>query len=239
MTSMQRRWINLAAWLLVLACVGLLAYSLGLVPTALLQASASLPHLLQDAAISLLRVVLPVACAWMLGIACGYLLWLWPLLAQLCSPLLHFLRAIPPLAWLPFAIVWCGIGELPLFVVMFLALVCPAIVASEAAFAALPREYREEGMVCGTSAWQMFWWIELSLSLVGHLQSLRIVWGLAWSTLVAAEMVGVQSGLGFRLLDYRYLLRHGEMLLILVSMGLLVLAVDALLRWIIRQRTID
>lgn len=232
---MRNRWINLTAWVLLLASVVALAYSLGLVPTALLQASASMPHLLQDAAISLLRVVVPVACAWMLGIVCGYLLWLWPLLARLCSPLLHFLRAIPPLAWLPFAILWCGIGEMPLFVVMLLALVFPAIVASEAAFSALPREYREEGMVCGTSAWQLFWWVELPLSLVGHLQSLRILWGLAWSTLVAAEMVGVQSGLGFRLLDYRYLLRHAEMLLILISMGLLVVVVDVVLRRSIRK----
>jgi len=139
------------------------------------------------------------------------------------------------MAWLPFTILWFGIGEVPLFAVMMLTLLFPGIVGSHGAFCAVPREYHEEGVVCGSSAWQLFWWVELPLSLVAQLQSLRLLWGLGWGTLVAGEMLGVQSGLGFRLLDFRYLLRYGEMLVVLGFMGTLVLGVDVLLRAVIRR----
>ncbi|MCD6180969.1 MAG: ABC transporter permease subunit [Candidatus Cloacimonetes bacterium] len=231
---MRKSGINLLSWLLLGGVFVLLACTVDVSFRQLVHSVISFP-MFRDAAVSLFRVVVPLAVVWVLSIILGYLFWFFPSINRLCGPTLHFLRGIPPMAWLPFTILWFGIGEVPLFAVMMLTLLFPGIVGSHGAFCAVPREYHEEGVVCGSSAWQLFWWVELPLSLVAQLQSLRLLWGLGWGTLVAGEMLGVQSGLGFRLLDFRYLLRYGEMLVVLGFMGTLVLGVDVLLRAVIRR----
>ena len=73
--------------------------------------------------------------------------------------------------------------------------------------------------------------MELPLSFISFLNLFRIIWGLGWSVIIAAEMLGVYSGLGFRLLDFRYLLQYPQMLIYFVVMG----SVGILFDWILRK----
>ncbi len=72
--------------------------------------------------------------------------------------------------------------------------------------------------------------------IVGSLFNLfRIIWGLGWATIIAVEMLGVNSGLGFRLLDFRYLLKYPDMLFYVIIMGTIGIFIDYLLRIFIEK----
>ena len=84
----------------------------------------------------------------------------------------------------------------------------------------------DEAAVNGTHGFNLFWHIEMPLALPKLVYSFRILWGLGWGTIVAAEMLGVTSGLGFRLLDYRYLLKYENMVIYLLVMGVMGVLLD-------------
>ncbi|MBN1327564.1 MAG: ABC transporter permease subunit, partial [Candidatus Cloacimonetes bacterium] len=92
----------------------------------------------------------------------------------------------------------------------------------------------DEAAVAGASFWQTAVKIEFPLNLINFLNLFRMLWGLAWATIIAAEMLGVRNGLGFRLLDLRYLLKYSEMLIYLGIMGIIGVCTDKLLEAVIK-----
>ncbi len=207
-----------------------LGWSLGLGPTAWRELRLSWPLLVTDLSVSLLRTVSACLVAW--GSAClaGYLLWAHPLADRLLLPAVNFVRAVPPLAWLPFAILWFGLGEAPVFFILVVALFFPSLVAARDAYHHVDRDYVDEARVLGATGWRLCGRIMLPLALPALLTLLRVVWALGWGTVVAAEMLGVSSGMGFRLLDFRYLVSYPPMLVYLVVMGLVGIGADRGLR---------
>jgi NitT/TauT family transport system permease protein len=187
-------------------------------------------QLVSDLALSLLRTVLACAVAWSLGVGLGYLLWAWPPLERLLLPTLNFVRAVSPFAWLPFAVVWFGLGEAPVAFVLLVALMPPCVVAARDAFDQVDPDYVDEARVLGAAGPRLFGGVMLPLALPALLTLLRVAWALGWGAVVAAEMLGVDRGLGFRLLDFRFLVQYGPMLVYLVVMGLVGVLVDHVLR---------
>jgi len=102
----------------------------------------------------------------------------------------------------------------------------------------IPREYLEEAQVLGASKLQIFLKIEIPLSLTDFLNTFRIIWGLGWTTIIAVEMLGVNSGLGFRLLDFRYLMNYSAMIIYIIIMGSIGILIDYLLRILILKKNI-
>jgi len=199
------------------------------------QKMAFSPNLLvSDFTTSFLRVTAAALAAAFFGIIGGYLLRYFPKFEQCAAPLIHFVRHISPFAWLPFAILWFGLGEFPIAFILFITLFFPMLVGSHALFSEIEQAYLDEACVCGAGFWQMFWYVELPLTGIGLLNLFRIHWGLGWATVVAAEMLGVQSGLGFRLLDFRYLLQYPQMLVYFMAMGVGGVGVDLFLQGILR-----
>lgn len=195
----------------------------------------SLSMLLEDLLISFLRVSLSATVAWTLAIFGGFLMFHQKLIRNLFMPTVNFIRHISPFAWLPFAIIWFGLSETSIAFIMFITLFFPALIAAAAQFGSIPHEYIDEANVSGASFLQKFRYIELPLSLTALLNLFRIIWGLGWSVIIAAEMLGVSSGLGFRILDFRYLLKYPEMLVYFCVMGAIGISFDALWAGLIRQ----
>ena len=213
----------------------ILAFSLRISLNDILESRISISLLLSDIVISFLRVTIIAIIAWIIGILGGYLLYYSKSLNNLFLPIINFIRHISPFAWLPFAIIWFGLGEGPVTFIMFITLFFPTLIAASGHFSSLPHEYLDEGHVLGASPLQMFLHIELPLTLPSLLNLFRIIWGLGWTVIIAAEMLGVSSGMGFRLLDFRYLLKYPEMLIYFIIMGFTGILVDSILKILINS----
>ena len=213
----------------------ILAFSLRISLNDILESRISISLLLSDLVISFLRVTIIAIIAWIIGILGGYLLYYSKSLNNLFLPIINFIRHISPFAWLPFAIIWFGLGEGPVTFIMFITLFFPTLIAASGHFSSLPHEYLDEGHVLGASPLQMFLHIELPLTLPSLLNLFRIIWGLGWTVIIAAEMLGVSSGMGFRLLDFRYLLKYPEMLIYFIIMGFTGILVDSILKILINS----
>ena len=167
--------------------------------------------------------------AWISAIIIGKLLYSFSWLKIITLPSLNFIRHISPYAWLPVAIIWFGLGETPAAAIMFTALFFPAVIMTTEQYEQVQIEYREEANICGATGWQVFSLVEIPLLKTEFINLFRILWGLGWTTVIAVEMLGVKQGLGFRLLDFRYLLQYENMVVYLLLMGTTGIVVDHLL----------
>jgi len=188
--------------------------------------------ILTDLVHSLLRVLISTLTAWICSIGTGVLLHKVRCLYRLLLPVINFFRQISPFVWLPFAIMLVGLGELPLGVVMFAAMFFPGVIMVFEVIDAFPRDVYEEAMTSGANTVQLLLEIELPILWKQLVNVFRLLWSVGWSTVIAAEMLGVSKGLGFRLLDFRYLLDYKMMLVYILIIGVIGIASDRLIRTI-------
>jgi len=233
MYTLRSSKAKIFGFVLLLLFFVILAQSLGISVQDIFSSNISLNQLLSDLLISFLRTTLITTAAWLTGIIGGYLLHNSAILNDLFLSLINFIRHVSPFAWLPFAIIWFGLGETSVFFVMFISLFFPSLIATADHFSNLPHEYIDEGHVQGASSFQMFLHIELPLALPSLFNLFRIIWGLGWTVIIAAEMLGVNSGMGFRLLDFRYLLKYPQMLIYFIMMGFTGIIFDMILKKLI------
>jgi len=144
-------------------------------------------------------------------------------------PLINLFRHISPFCWLPLIILMMGIGEIAVGMVMILAMVFSGIITNLEALFNIPKAVKEQGSIDGARRLRLFWNIELPLAMGGMINSFRILWSVGWTTIIAAEMLGVKSGMGYRLLDYRYLLQYRQMLVYIAIIGSIGIITD----WVI------
>ena len=180
---------------------------------------------------SLRRVTIGFGAAVLIGLPLGFLLGWNPAVHQTVNPVLQLLRPISPLAWVPVAIVLLGIGERAAIFLIFLGAFFPIVVSGVEGVVSVPAVYRRAGQNFGLSAAQLLRRVVFPSALPKVLVGLRIALGIAWLVVVAAEMVAVDSGLGYLVLDSRnsgkrYDLVVGAMLII----GVIGLLLDLLLR---------
>ena len=188
-----------------------------------------LNQILPDWFSTFIRVSISALFAWILGIFFGYLFYKFSLIENLGIDSVNFIRNISPFALLPFAIIWFGLGELPLLFIMFVTLFFPSLIASSDIFRSIDKSYIEEASVLGCGYISTFIQVELPLVFYQLVNQFRIIWALGWATIIAAEMLGVKNGLGSRLLDFRYLLEYSHMIQYLLIMGLTGIGVDRFL----------
>ena len=152
---------------------------------------------------SLRRVGLGFGLAALLGVPLGLVLGWWPELNAVVNPLVQILRPISPIAWIPLAIVFFGVGESDAVFLIFLGAFFPILVAAVEGVRNVPLIYRRAGTNFGLSPFQLLSRVLLPAALPRLLSGLRIALGIAWLVVVAAEMVAVDSGLGFLVIDSR------------------------------------
>ena len=218
----------LSLFFLLLIVAGLL-FSLEISLEDIFQLKINWNEMSSDFLYSFLRVTLTAIVAWISAIIIGKLLYSLSWLKVITLPSLNFIRHISPYAWLPVAIIWFGLGETPAAAIMFTALFFPAVIMTTEQYEQVQIEYREEANICGATGWQVFSLVEIPLLKTEFINLFRILWGLGWTTVIAVEMLGVKQGLGFRLLDFRYLLQYENMVVYLLLMGTTGIVVDHLL----------
>jgi NitT/TauT family transport system permease protein len=119
------------------------------------------------------------------------------------APLLHVCRPISPLAWIPIAILWFGVGDVAAVFLIFLASFLPITVASMNAVKNIDGTHLRAGRNFGLSEVQLIRWVVYPAVMPQLIVGLRITLGIAWLVVVAAEMIAVNSGLGFLIIDAR------------------------------------
>ena len=175
-------------------------------PTSVARGLAQLAHkhvLWADIADSLRRVALGFGAAAIVGIPLGLMLGWYPALNQVINPVIQILRPISPIAWIPVAIVMLGVGERPAVFLIFLSAFFPILVACVNGVSTVPAIFRRAGRNFGLSPAQLLAKVVFPAALPQILIGLRIALGVAWLVVVAAEMIAVDSGLGYLVIDSR------------------------------------
>jgi len=151
----------------------------------------------QHLAASLERIGLALLCAVLTAIPLGIAIGRNRVVRGLLDPLIEFYRPIPPLAYLPLIVIWCGIGELSKVLLIYLAIFAPIAIATATGVRNVdPAKLRAAQSLGATSA-QLVRHVILPGALPEILTGVRIGLGVGWSTLVAAELIAATSGLGF------------------------------------------
>jgi NitT/TauT family transport system permease protein len=152
---------------------------------------------------SLGRVGVGYLAAVAIGVPGGLLLGWYPAAAQIVNPVIQMLRPISPIAWIPVAIVLFGVGNLAAIYLIFLGAFFPIVVSTMDGVRNVPQMYRWAGRNFGLSPLQLLARVVLPAALPQMLVGLRIALGIAWLVVVAAEMIAVDSGLGYLVIDAR------------------------------------
>jgi NitT/TauT family transport system permease protein len=174
-----------------------------------------------DAAASLARVLSGYAIAALSGILLGVAIGWWRWVEQAIEPTLQMLRPIPPVSWIPLAIIWFGIANKPAIFLVFLGAFFPILMNTIHGVKNADRNLIRAAAMMGSTQLQLLRFIILPSALPSIFAGLRIAIGSAWMLTVTAEMVAVKSGLGYVLWDSYYFLRYDLVIAAMVSIGLL------------------
>jgi len=187
--------------------------------------------LLKYVVASLFRVTWGYLLAAVLAIPTGLLLG-WSRRAGCAfGPLLQILRPISPLAWIPLSILWFGVGDVAAIFLIFLASFLPLVVASMHAVQNVEATHLNAGRNFGLSEAQLIRRVLYPAALPQLIVSLRIALGVAWLVVVAAEMIAVNSGLGFLIVDARNAGNRYDLVLAgMVLIGVIGLILDTAIR---------
>lgn len=188
--------------------------------------------LAQHVGISLLRVLLALAAAVLTAIPLGILMGLNPLVGAALDPLVEFYRPIPPLAYLPLIVIWFGIGELSKVLLIYLALFAPLLIATAAGVRRVDKSRIQAVRCLGASRWQVVRHVILPSALPEVLTGLRIALGVGWSTLVAAELIAANRGLGFMVQSAAQFLATDVVVLGILLIAAIALSFELGLRWL-------
>jgi NitT/TauT family transport system permease protein len=152
---------------------------------------------------SLRRVGLGFGAAALAGVPIGLTLGWYPQLNQVVNPTLQMLRPISPIAWIPVSIVLFGVGDTTAVFLIFLCAFFPIVVSCVDGVSNVPSMYRRAGRNFGLTPFPLLAKVVFPAALPQILIGLRIALGIAWLVVVAAEMIAVDSGLGYLVIDAR------------------------------------
>jgi ABC-type nitrate/sulfonate/bicarbonate transport system permease component len=186
--------------------------------------------LLQNVIASLMRVVEGFLLAFVVAVPMGVAMGLSRTLGGLCDPLLELLRPIPPIAVIPLAILWFGIGEFSKVWIIAYGAFFPILLNTMAGFREVERAQVRAAQALGANRYQIFRDVVLRSALPFVIVGARLGMSMAFIVLVAAELIASSSGLGFMISDARYKFRTDEMFLGMACIGALGFGLNVLLR---------
>jgi NitT/TauT family transport system permease protein len=180
---------------------------------------------------SLMRVGLGFSLAVMVAVPLGlWLGWVKGAFSTL-NPLFQILRPISPIAWIPLAILWFGVGNASPIYLIFISSVFPMIVQTTAGVHTIERRYLRAAQNFGVSRYTLFRQVVIPAVLPQIIVGMRIGLGVAWLVVVAAEMIALRSGLGYLIIDSRNAGNRYDLVIAgMIIIGLIGLLLDGLMR---------
>ncbi|MBV8706327.1 MAG: ABC transporter permease [Acidobacteriaceae bacterium] len=186
-------------------------------------------RLFNDLITSLYRVSVGFLLAVGAGIPTG--VWLGQSLAPRLAlvPVINFFRNLSPLAWIPFAILWFGVGDSASIFLIFLSAYFPVVIATMAAVAGIPAVYFRVAQSYGLKGRERLWEVTLPAIMPQVISTLRLTIGICWLVVVAAEMIAGRDGLGFAVMDSRNGLRTDLLVVEMIVIGFIGIVLDRIL----------
>ncbi|OPY52715.1 MAG: alkanesulfonate transporter permease subunit [Methanosaeta sp. PtaU1.Bin060] len=192
----------------------------------------------EDLPTSLLHFFIGMAAGLLVALPVGMSMGWFRMVDKALDPIVEILRPIPPLVWIPFAIVWFGLSHEAAGFIIFMGAVFPILISTYVGFRNLPRVYVESAKVLGaTKDIDLVRYVAIPFALPSIAGGVRIAMGIAWMCLAAAEMFGVStSGLGYRIWSYYYLHQMDYVLLYMIVLGMLGLIIDRSFRYVVEEK---
>lgn len=172
-----------------------------------------------------------IVIAVILGLILGRL----PGVFKYINPTVQLLRPISPTAWMPFIVLLFGIGDAPAIVIIFIAAFFPVLLSTVAAVGNIDPIYLKVSKNFGIKQPQLMWKVILPAAFPQIANGIHLALGSAWIFLVAGEMVGAQSGLGYQIIDARNNIRADILLATIIVIGIIGLLLDGFLKLIEKQ----
>lgn len=188
---------------------------------------------------SLSRVGAGYLLATLLGVPLGLTLGWYPAASETVNPVIQMVRPISPIAWIPLAILFFGVGNTSAVFLIFLASFFPITVAAMNGVRNVPSMYRRAGRNFGLSPAGLLAKVVFPAALPQVIMGLRIALGIAWLVVVAAEMIAVDSGLGYLVIDARNSgNRYDLVIAAMILIGTIGLALDGVFRRLEKIRSL-
>jgi NitT/TauT family transport system permease protein len=195
--------------LLALLAAWQLAVLAGIYPTVLLPAPSSVAaafsldwgDIASNAAASVTRVVIGVGIAFCVAVPAGMLIGRYRMLDRVTDWSIQIFRSVPPIALIPLAILFFGIGDEPAIILIFLAALWPLLINTIFGVRSIDRTVLKVAQAARASEWLIFRDIILPAAMPSVFTGLRLAIGGGWLTVVTAEMIAVKSGLGYMILN--------------------------------------
>lgn len=147
------------------------------------------------------------------------------------NPVFQILRPISPIAWIPLAILWFGVGNASPIFLIFVASVFPMIVQTSAGVHTIEKRYLRAAENFGVSRYRLFTQVIIPAVLPEMIVGMRISLGIAWLVVVAAEMIALRSGLGYLIMDSRNAGNRYDLVIAgMIIIGVIGLMLDGLMR---------
>jgi NitT/TauT family transport system permease protein len=191
--------------------------------------------LVLDFQVSMLHFGVGLGAALLIGIPIGIAMGWNRKVDAFLDPIIEILRPIPPLAWIPFAIIWFGFTTVSAGFVIFMGAIFPILINTYGGFRSVPRVFVEAGRMLGcTKNRDLIRYIAFPAALPSVVSGIRIATGVGWMCLVAAELFGVSdNGLGKNLWFFYNLHRMDCVVVYMLLLGLIGLLIDMVFRYYI------
>ncbi|WP_129667585.1 ABC transporter permease [Phytoactinopolyspora endophytica] len=186
--------------------------------------------LLFDVRVSMTRVTIGVLTGSVLALPVGFVLAWYSTLRAMAEPLVNFFRALPPIALVPLAIVYIGIGEDARISILVYASFFAAVIVLFEGISSIDPLLVRAARVLGANPWEVFARTVVPASIPHLFTAVRVALGVSWATVVAAELVAAQRGLGAAVQDAATFYRIPDMFVGIAMIGFAALFMDLVLK---------
>ena len=185
---------------------------------------------LSDCKASFYRVSIGYVLAAVLAIPIGLLIGSFNFIEALLEPVNDFIRYTPLAAFIPLIVLWFGIGDLNQITIIFFGVFWSLILMVSDSVANVPKEILETAHTLGISRARILIFVIFPQALPGIFDSLRVAIGWAWSSLILAEIVGANTGIGHMIMESQRFLRTGNVIAGIILVGILGVFLDFLFK---------
>ncbi|MGD8914691.1 MAG: ABC transporter permease [Candidatus Thiodiazotropha sp.] len=183
-----------------------------------------------DIRMSASRVLTGFALSALVGVPLGLVMGMSPLVRAALNPIVSIIRPLPALSWIPLSMLWLGIDEQQKYAIVFMGCFASVLVYTTDATLRVEQTLIMAARNLGANRLQVIRFVVLPGALPNILSGLKVVLAIAWTCVISAEMVGANSGLGFRIWTAKEWSDTGQVLVGMLSISLTVLILDVLFR---------
>ena len=181
---------------------------------------------------SMFRVFTAFIAACVTAIPIGVAMGVSRVMRGVFDPPIEFYRPLPPLAYLPLIVIWFGIDELSKILLIYLACFAPLAMSARAGVRSVSQEQIHAAYSMGATKRQVIFHVVVPAAMPEILTAMRIAIGFGWTTLVAAEMVAANKGLGQMVLNASNFLRTDIVIMGIIVIGVVAYLFDLLMRYV-------